>query len=79
MKMDLLITGVSQLVTAEGEAAKRGRAMGSLKIIKDAALAVTRRKRPMETFPHVSSRRYGRGSKVPRCSVARTISVAWQR
>ncbi len=41
MKTDLLITGVAQLVTAEGAEAKRGRAMGSLKILTDAALAVT--------------------------------------
>lgn len=41
MKTDLLITGVAQLVTAEGAEAKRGRAMGWLKILTDAALAVT--------------------------------------
>lgn len=41
MKTDLLITGVAQLVTAEGAEAKRGRAMGSLKIVTDAAIAVT--------------------------------------
>lgn len=41
MKTDLLITGVAQLATAEGAEAKRGRAMGSLKIVTDAAIAVT--------------------------------------
>jgi imidazolonepropionase len=40
MKTDLLITGVSQLVTAEGAEAKRGRAMSALKIVNDAAMAV---------------------------------------
>jgi imidazolonepropionase len=40
MKTDLLITGVSQLVTAEGAEAKRGRAMGAVKIMRDAAMAV---------------------------------------
>ena len=40
MKTDLLITGVAQLVTAEGAEAKRGRAMSALKIIDDAAMAV---------------------------------------
>ena len=41
MKTDLLITGVAQLVTAEGAAAKRGRAMGALTMVKDAAMAVS--------------------------------------
>jgi imidazolonepropionase len=41
MKMDLLISGISQLVTAEGAEAKRGRAMSALKIVKDAALGVS--------------------------------------
>ena len=41
MKTELLITGVSQLVTAEGAAAKRGRAMGALTMVTDAAMAVT--------------------------------------
>ena len=41
MKTDLLITGVSQLVTAEGAEAKRGRAMGALMMVKDAAVAVS--------------------------------------
>jgi imidazolonepropionase len=40
MKTDLLITGVSQLVTAEGAEAKRSRAMGAVKIMRDAAMAV---------------------------------------
>jgi imidazolonepropionase len=40
MKTDLLITGVSQLVTAEGAQAKRGRAMSDVKIVRDAAMAV---------------------------------------
>jgi imidazolonepropionase len=41
MKTDLLITGVAQLVSAEGAEAKRGRAMSALKIIEDAAVAVS--------------------------------------
>jgi imidazolonepropionase len=41
MKTDLLITGASQLVTAEGAEAKRGRAMNALKIVSDAAMAVS--------------------------------------
>lgn len=41
MKTDLLITGVSQLVTAEGAEAKRGRAMSALKIVNDAAMSVS--------------------------------------
>lgn len=40
MKTDLLITGVSQLVTAEGAEAKHGHAMRALKIVNDAAMAV---------------------------------------
>ncbi len=40
MNTDLLITGVTQLVTAEGAEAKRGRAMSALKIVNDAAMAV---------------------------------------
>jgi imidazolonepropionase len=39
MNADLLITGISQLVTAEGAAAKHGRAMRELKIVEDAAIA----------------------------------------
>ena len=41
MKTDLLITGISQLVTAEGAAAKRGRQMSELRVIEEAALAVS--------------------------------------
>jgi imidazolonepropionase len=41
MKADLLVRGISQLATAEGAKAKRGRAMGALKIVKDAAMAVS--------------------------------------
>ncbi len=41
MKTDLLVTGVSQLVTAEGAEAKCGRAMSALKIVSDAAMAIT--------------------------------------
>ncbi len=40
MKQDLLITGISQLVTAEGPGSKRGRSMHELKIIAEAAIAV---------------------------------------
>lgn len=39
MKADLLVTGISQLVTAEGASAKHGAAMRCLRIIEDAALA----------------------------------------
>jgi imidazolonepropionase len=41
MKSDLLITGISQLVTAEGAAARHGRDMSALKVVKDAALAIS--------------------------------------
>jgi imidazolonepropionase len=41
MKSDLLITGISELATAEGAAAKRGRGMSELKVVKDAALAIS--------------------------------------
>ena len=41
MKTDLLITGVSQLVTSEGAEAKHGSAMGVLKIVRNAAMAVS--------------------------------------
>jgi imidazolonepropionase len=41
MKEGLLITGISQLVTAEGSAAKRGAAMRELKIVEGAAIAVS--------------------------------------
>jgi imidazolonepropionase len=39
MNADLLITGISQLVTAEGAAARHGACMGELKIVEMAALA----------------------------------------
>ncbi|HEY5381632.1 MAG TPA: imidazolonepropionase [Acidobacteriaceae bacterium] len=39
MNADLLVTGISQLVTAEGAAAKHGRAMRELKIVEGAAIA----------------------------------------
>jgi imidazolonepropionase len=41
MKTDLLITGISELATAEGAAAKHGRGMRDLKVVKDAALAIS--------------------------------------
>ena len=41
MKTDLLITGISQLATAEGAVARHGRGMGELKVVKDAALAIS--------------------------------------
>lgn len=41
MKTELLLTGISELVTAEGAAARRGRRMGELKIVKDAAMAIS--------------------------------------
>lgn len=41
MKADLLITGISQLVTAEGPGPKHGRAMGELKIIERAAMGIS--------------------------------------
>jgi imidazolonepropionase len=40
MKTDLLITGVSQLVTAAGAGAKRGQEMRELLVVKDAAFAI---------------------------------------
>jgi imidazolonepropionase len=40
MKADTLITGISQLVTAEGAGPKRGLAMRELKIINRAAIAI---------------------------------------
>lgn len=40
MKADLLLTGVSQLVTAEGAGPKHGSAMRQLRIIERAALAI---------------------------------------
>jgi imidazolonepropionase len=41
MKHDLLITGISQLVTAEGPGPKRGTAMRSVKVVEGAAIAVS--------------------------------------
>jgi imidazolonepropionase len=41
MKTETLFTGISQLVTAEGAEAKRGRAMGALRVVQDAAMAVS--------------------------------------
>ncbi len=41
MKADLLIRGISQLVTAEGAGPRRGAAMRELTIVADAALAVS--------------------------------------
>ncbi|MFP5231787.1 MAG: imidazolonepropionase [Acidobacteriota bacterium] len=40
MKTDLLITGIGQLVTAEGAEARRGRRMRELRVVRDAALAI---------------------------------------
>ena len=40
MKADLLVLGISELVTAEGAGPKRGRAMRELRIVKHAALAI---------------------------------------
>jgi imidazolonepropionase len=44
MRADTLITGISQLVTAEGAGPKRGRAMRELKIIESAAIAISSRR-----------------------------------
>jgi imidazolonepropionase len=41
MKVELLITGIAQLVTAEGAGLKRGRAMCEVKVVRDAAMAVS--------------------------------------
>ncbi len=41
MKTDLLITGISQLVTANGAAAKHGQHMSELSVLRNAALAVS--------------------------------------
>ena len=41
MKVDLLIKGISQLVTAEGPGPKRGRAMRELKIVESAAIGIS--------------------------------------
>jgi imidazolonepropionase len=41
MKAEILITGISQLVTAEGAGPKHGRAMRELKIVEQAAIAIS--------------------------------------
>lgn len=41
MKADTLITGISQLVTAAGAGPKHGSAMGELKIVRSAAIAIS--------------------------------------
>jgi imidazolonepropionase len=41
MKAEILITGISQLVTAEGAGPKHGQAMRELKIVKEAAIAIS--------------------------------------
>jgi imidazolonepropionase len=41
MKADILVTGISQLVTAVGASPKRGRSMRELKIIEHAAMAIS--------------------------------------
>jgi len=41
MRVDLLITGISQLATAEGAGVKRGLAMREVRVIEQAALAVS--------------------------------------
>jgi imidazolonepropionase len=41
MKTDLLITGISQLATANGAEAKHGRRMSELKVLKNAVLAIS--------------------------------------
>ena len=41
MKADLLIRGISQLVTAEGPGPKHGHAMRDLRVTEDAAVAVS--------------------------------------
>jgi imidazolonepropionase len=41
MKTDLLIKGISELATAEGASAKHGRSMNELKVVKDAAVAIS--------------------------------------
>jgi imidazolonepropionase len=41
MRVDLLITGISQLATAEGAGAKRGRAMSEVRLVSGAAMGVT--------------------------------------
>jgi imidazolonepropionase len=41
MKTKLLITGISQLVTAEGAGVRRGRRMRAVRVVEDAAIAIT--------------------------------------
>ncbi len=41
MKTELLITGISELATAGGASAKHGRSMNELRVVKDAALAIS--------------------------------------
>src|SRR5271154_5010197 len=41
MKVDILVSGISQLVTATGPGPKRGRAMRELKIVQSAAIAIS--------------------------------------
>jgi imidazolonepropionase len=41
MKAEILITGISQLVTAEGVGPRHGQAMRELKIVKEAAIAIS--------------------------------------
>ncbi len=41
MKSEILITGISQLVTAEGFGPKHGRTMRELKIVERAAIAIS--------------------------------------
>ena len=41
MKADLLLRGIAQLVTAEGPGPKHGAAMRQLKVVEQAALAIT--------------------------------------
>jgi imidazolonepropionase len=41
MTTELLITGISQLVTAQGAGAKHGRSMSELMVLKDAVLAIS--------------------------------------
>jgi imidazolonepropionase len=40
MRVDLLVTGISQLATAEGAGAKRGRAMREVRVIEHASMGV---------------------------------------
>ncbi len=41
MKVDILVSGISQLVTATGPGPKRGRAMRELKIVESAAIGIS--------------------------------------